>query len=307
MNNSSPLEIKTFYTLLLKNKKLFLIAVLLTALFSTIISYLIPPKYKTIAVVYPIHLTPYSEESQTEQLLQYLNSVSVRDAVIKKMNLIQHYKIDTTRPDWKSLLNYLYRENISFSPTLYESIEIEVRDRKPEMTKAIADCIITVTDSVVLSLKKKVLMEEYNNYQNEINTIQSKVDSLNQLIVSIQNQYNILDANYQSRYLSKKLATGKVDAETEKLIIALRNKKEHISILQKILKEQILSLGNLKKERDRLELDLKGDQHFTQVISPPYVPDKRYFPVRWFIVSLSELSVLSILVFYLLFKRKIKK
>ncbi len=307
MNSSSPLEIKTFYTLLLKNKKLFLITILLTALFSIIISYLIPPRYKTIAVVYPIHLTPYSEESQTEQLLQYLNSVSVRDAVIKKMNLIQHYKIDTTRPDWKSLLNYLYRENISFSPTLYESIEIEVRDKKPEMTKAIAECIISTTDSVILALKKKVIHEEYINYQNEINTIQERVDSLNQLIVSIQNQYNILDANYQSRYLSKKLATGKVDAETEKLIIALRNKKEHISILQKILKEQILSLGNLKKERDRLEVDLKGDLHFTQVISPPYVPDKRYFPVRWLIVSLSELSVLSMLILYLLFKRNSKK
>lgn len=307
MNSSSPLEIKTFYTLLLKNKKLFLIAILLTALFSIIISYLIPPKYKTMAVVYPIHLTPYSEESQTEQLLQYLNSVSVRDAVIKKMNLIQHYKMDTTRPDWKSLLNYLYRENISFSPTLYESIEIEVRDKKPEMTKAIAECIISTTDSVILALKKKVVLEEYINYQNEINTIQERIDSLNQLIVSIQNQYNILDANYQSRYLSKKLATGKIDAETEKLIMALKNKKEHISILQKLLKEQIQSLGNLKKERDRLEVDLKGNLHFTQVISPPYVPDKRYFPVRWLIVSLSELSVLSILILYLLFKRNIKK
>ncbi|GIV27835.1 MAG: hypothetical protein KatS3mg027_1649 [Bacteroidia bacterium] len=304
MNNSTNLELNSFFKLVVKKKKTFLIAIVITAILSIIVSYIIPPKYKTLAVVYPIHLTPYSEESQTEQLLQYLNSVAVRDVVIKKLKLIEHYKIDTTRQDWRSLLNYIYRENISFSPTLYESIEIEVRDKKPEMTKAIADCIISTTDSVILALKKKVILEEYNNYQNEINVVQRRIDSLNQLIVAIQNQYNILDANYQARYLSKKLANGKIDKETEKLISDLKNKKEYINILQKIIKEQILSLGNLKRERDRLEVDLKGELHFTQVISPPYVPDKKYFPVRWLIVALSELSVISLLIIYFLLTEK---
>ncbi|RME19865.1 MAG: hypothetical protein D6799_00340, partial [Bacteroidetes bacterium] len=144
-NNDTNLEIKTFLQLILKNKKTLLIIIISTGIISTIISYIIPPKYKTTAIIYPIHLSPYSEESPTEQLLQYYNSVAVRDMVIKKMNLIQHYKIDTTKQQYKSLLNYIYRENISFSPTLYESIEITVRDKDPLMTKKIADCIIQTT------------------------------------------------------------------------------------------------------------------------------------------------------------------
>jgi len=306
-NQESNLEIKSFLQLLLNRKKILLALILITAIISIIVSYIIPPKYKTIAVVYPIHLTPYSEESQTEQLLQYLNSVQVRDFVIKKMNLIQHYKIDTTQKEWRSILHYLYKENISFSPTLYESIEIEVRDKQPEKTKQIAECIIQTTDSMILGLKKKIVFEEYNNFQREIDKMQKRIDSLNQLLVNIQNQYNILDANYQARYLSKKLSNGKLDAENQKLVENLKNKKEYVQMLQKEVNEQIVSLGRLIVERDRLEVDLNGDLHFMQVISPPYVPDKKYFPVRWLIVVLSELAVIAIFIIYLLYIQPIKK
>lgn len=255
-NQESNLEIKSFLQLLLNRKKILLALILITAIISIIVSYIIPPKYKTIAVVYPVHLTPYSEESQTEQLLQYLNSIQVRDFVIKKMNLIQHYKIDTTQKEWRSILHYLYKENISFSPTLYESIEIEIRDKQPEKTKQIAECIIQTTDSMILGLKKKIVFEEYNNFQREIDKIQKRIDSLNQLLVNIQHQYNILDANYQARYLSKKLSNGKLDAENQKLVENLKNKKEYVQILQREIKEQIKSLGKLITERDRLEVDL---------------------------------------------------
>ncbi|MCX8144300.1 MAG: Wzz/FepE/Etk N-terminal domain-containing protein [Bacteroidia bacterium] len=306
-NQESNLEIKSFLQLLLSRKKILLALILITAIISIIVSYIIPPKYKTIAVVYPVHLTPYSEESQTEQLLQYLNSIQVRDFVIKKMNLIQHYKIDTTQKEWRSILHYLYKENISFSPTLYESIEIEIRDKQPEKTKQIAECIIQTTDSMILGLRKKIIFEEYNNFQREIDKIQKRIDSLNQLLVNIQHQYNILDANYQARYLSKKLSNGKLDAENQKLVENLKNKKEYVQILQREIKEQIKSLGKLITERDRLEVDLNGDLHFIQVISPPYVPDKKYFPVRWLIVALSELAVIAIFIIYLLYIQPIKK
>lgn len=306
-NQESNLEIKSFLQLLLSRKKILLALILITAIISIIVSYIIPPKYKTIAVVYPVHLTPYSEESQTEQLLQYLNSIQVRDFVIKKMNLIQHYKIDTTQKEWRSILHYLYKENISFSPTLYESIKIEIRDKQPEKTKQIAECIIQTTDSMILGLKKKIVFEEYNNFQREIDKIQKRIDSLNQLLVNIQHQYNILDANYQARYLSKKLSNGKLDAENQKLVENLKNKKEYVQILQREIKEQIKSLGKLITERDHLEVDLNGDLHFIQVISPPYVPDKKYFPVRWLIVALSELAVIAIFIIYLLYIQPIKK
>lgn len=301
MNNTS-LDTKSFINIIVEKRKILLILIILTAIVSVTVSYLIPPKYKTIAVVYPVHISPYSEESQTEQLLQYFNSVIVRDIVIQKMKLIQHYKIDTTKSDYKSLLYYLYKQNISFSPTLYESIEIEVKDKQPQMTKAIAECIIQTTDSLILSLKKKIVVEEYSNYQRAINLIQSRIDSLNNQIVSIQNQYNILDAQNQSKYISKKMASGKLDAENQKMADILKNKRVYLNILHDEIEKNIKSLGKIIQKRDRLEVDLHGQLSFIQVISPPYIPDKKYFPVRWIIVALSELAVITLFITYYLFQ-----
>lgn len=301
MTQQNPLSIKPYLNLLLEKRKTFLIIITITAFVSVFISFLIPPKFKTIAVVYPIHLSPYSEESQTEQLLQFLNSIYVRDVVIKKLNLIQHYGIDTSKNDYRSLLHYLYRENISFSPTLYESIEIEVKDKNPNMCKKIADCIIQTTDSFIMASKRNQVYSEYSNFENETKKIQHRIDSLNNIIVRIQNEYDIIDASGQAKYISKALAEGKTATNNQKLIDALKNKKQYIQSIENEIKAQIKSLGNILKEKDRLEVDLHGQLSFIQIVSPPYVPDKKYFPVRWIIVALSELAVVSIFFIYILY------
>ena len=58
------------------------VAFLSSLVFSS--AYFIPPKFKSTAVVYPVNLIPYSNESATEQLLQLLQSGDVRLNVINK-------------------------------------------------------------------------------------------------------------------------------------------------------------------------------------------------------------------------------
>jgi hypothetical protein len=302
MNTSKSLEISTLLKLVFNHKKTLIWIIIITAVVSTAISFIIPPKYKTTAVVYPIHLTPYSEESQTEQLLQYFKSVSVRDIVIKKMNLIQHYKIDTTEKFYHDKLYNEYKQNISISPTLYESIEIEVIDRDPEMTEKIAKCIIQTTDSFILTLKKKKIIEEYTNYLNAINHIKHQIDSLNFLITNTRVQNNIFDINYQTRYLSKKLSSGNIDENSKKIIEAINTKREYINDLTNIVNNYYYSFGGFLVEKKRIEVDINGKISFIQVISPPFIPNKKYFPVRWIIVSLSELAAISLFIIYLIYR-----
>ncbi len=305
MNKS--IDVQSIINIFLNRKKTFFLLIVITAIIAGGISYLIPPKYKTNAVIYPVHLSPYSEESQTEQLLQYINSASVRDVVIKKLNLVKHYGIDINKPDYKSLLIYLYRENISVSPTLYESIDIEVRDKNPEMTKAIAESIIEATDSLIKALKIKIIIEEHANYDREVKTIKQRIDSINKMLVELKIKYNIIDQKSAAKYLSKVQANGKLSGDLLPIAEALKIHQNYMDNLQKEIKESFISLGNLQRERDRLEVDLNGHLHFSQVISPPFVPDKKYFPVRWIIIALSELSIITIYFIYLLIIENRKK
>ena len=58
-----------------------LIAAVLAAIFSG--SAFITPKFKSFAVVYPANIAPYSDENETEQMLQVFQSNDIADSISK--------------------------------------------------------------------------------------------------------------------------------------------------------------------------------------------------------------------------------
>ena len=66
------------------------IAALLAAIFSGAV--FIKPRYKSYALIYPSNIAPYSDESESEQMLQWMLSEDIRDSVMKKFDLPKHYE-----------------------------------------------------------------------------------------------------------------------------------------------------------------------------------------------------------------------
>ena len=87
-------------------KKLAVVA-LVAILVALVISspLVMKPLYKSYAVVYPVNLSPSSEESNTEQLLQWFNSEEVKKAVAKRFDLYNQYDIDTLDARRESYFN----------------------------------------------------------------------------------------------------------------------------------------------------------------------------------------------------------
>jgi uncharacterized protein involved in exopolysaccharide biosynthesis len=80
------------------------VAALLAAVFSG--SFFIKPKYKSYALVYPSNIAPYSDESESEQMLQWLQSQDIRDSIIRKFNLAEHYRIDSSYKYYQSTMQH---------------------------------------------------------------------------------------------------------------------------------------------------------------------------------------------------------
>ena len=108
----------------------------------------IKPLFKSNAIVYPVNLSPSSEESNTEQLLQYFHSEEVKNAVAKKFDLYNHYEIDADSKQKEFLLSGMFKERVSIGSTLYESIEINVKDESPELAQKITQAIIDETNNL---------------------------------------------------------------------------------------------------------------------------------------------------------------
>lgn len=300
---------KEIIAIVLKNKKAILIVTILAAIASTVVSYMLKPKYKSYAVVFPVNLSPSSEESNTEQLLQFFNSEEVKMAVAKKFDLYKHYEVDTAANGAKSLFDLYFKGNVSASPTLYESIEITVKDESPKMARDIAQAMIDETNKLILDIKRERLAEYITNCFKAINNQVKGIDSINYQINELRKKYDIFDVAAQAKYLSKKMYSDKPLSEANKITYeGLKTKNVELSKLFSVYSGQAVTLNYFLDQKDKYLFDYNSEISFTNVVSKPTLPDKKFFPVRWLIVSISTLSVFALAaLFFILSNKSVRK
>ena len=300
---------KNVLALIGKNKKAIMIITLVAAVVSTGISFLLKPKFKSISVVYPvnIYIGPESNtrQSATEILLQYFNSEKVKDNIRKRFNLMEHYGVDTTADGFYAMFDYAYKSNVNASPTLYESVELEVKDQEPVLAQQISMAIIDETNALFSEIKKQRLKEYIDAKQNTINAKNKRIDSLTAKITEIKNKYNIFSPRAQSNSLAKALEKGRTLSPEDKLTLeGIKNQSQQIDEIEVRIKGEFRTLNFLIKEQAKFLADYGGDIKFIDVVSPPTLPDKKCFPIRWLIVTLSSLSAFALAALFFIISNK---
>lgn len=286
------------YRLLLSQwKKLAIVAAIAIIVSSFISSPLvIKPKYKSIGVVFPNNLNPFSEESNTEQLLQFFNSEEVRNNLASRFDLYTYYGIDSTGDHARSYYNFIFQENFKASNTLYESIEVEVMDHSPAMAQKLASAYIEEVNKLVRSSKKLAVGEYLHNYRSQLLIKRNEIDSIEAKLKDLRLKYGILDVKAQAKELSKRMGKG-MSEDDKTLLTGLKEQSGTFDILQGELRQEIKLYHDIKKEYDKNLLDYNSEISFTTVVSKPTLPDKKCYPVRWAIVlsvSLSSLLLASL-------------
>ena len=294
--------------LILKWKKQLLI-VLIVAIAAACIgssSFFIKPKFKSTGTVYPVNLLPYGEESTTEQLLQLLQSVAVRDSVIKKFNLSKHYDISDETPEGKSYLILEYNDNVSISKTDLEAAEIKVMDTDPETACAIVNEIIHQVNMIARNLQRKSSYELLSMYSKQINAKKEEIDSMEVLIKSIRVNYGIIDFDAQAKEATKvflKVAGSATDTSKMRNLQAIKlmhNMQEKggdfLTLKNRIFSEKTFYF-KIIEEFNIVKRDCSKELTYTNIVSKPYPATRKSYPVRWLIVLI---AVVACMVFSLI-------
>jgi uncharacterized protein involved in exopolysaccharide biosynthesis len=136
----------------------------------------------------------FGEEDQAEQLLQVLNSEPIRQRIIEKYNLMEHYEIDPAGRYPITELREQYKSNINFRLTEFMSVEISVMDRDPMIAADIANDISDLVDTVYNDMKKeralqafKLVEREYEESEVELLLVR---DSLNMIYFDFTKELN---------------------------------------------------------------------------------------------------------------------
>jgi len=287
-----------------KRKPLIIVSIIAFVV-SVLVSLLITPRFRSTVIFFPASSTSVSnalistsgsygekgilqfgEEEETEKLLQILYSDEIRDFLVAKYDLFNHYDIDSGSKYRYTQLYSIMNNNISFRKTEYMSVEIEVLDTDPEIAAGMGNDIAAMLDSTINRMRKRRAVEAYQIVKKEYSILQAEIKELEDSLRQI-GKMGVYDYEAQSAGLNETYLKAISDGNT---FLADKLEKQ-IEKLGKYGGTYLFLKEFLENESARLS-DLKEEQNLphTFIVNEAKVAEKKAFPRRTLIVVTSTMS-----------------
>ena len=316
-------ERQNLFLFIYRKRKIIIIVTAAATILAIIATLLMTPIFRSTAVVFPAATSTVSfseqrnakassmdigEEEQTEQMVQILQSSRIRDKIIERFNLREHYEIDSNDANLNYNLIKAYNNHFFFVRTRYGSIQIDVLDRDPvlaaEMANTIVDLIDTVKNDMIAertypayetNLRKKLQLDK------ELRDILDKLDSLGSLgVISLDGRTNLFQA-----YVDSRNETDRIELK-EKIDINLKH-GALFDGLEFVRNEKIRKLEDFQESYEQAESDANTLFTHKFVVERAVVADKKDKPKRMIIVLLVAAGTFVFMIFLLLLLDRYKE
>ena len=315
---------KYLVKLLIEYRKAVLIILIAAALMAVLFSspLFITPLYKSTVILYPTSsnsiskvlisttyqsnkdILEFGESEQTEQMLQVLNSNRIRDKVIERFNLMEHYGINSNQKYPYTKLNKLYDDRITFRRTEYNAVRITVLDSDAELAAKMANDIAELFDTTMNAMQKEVATKAFHLVETEYNSLCHEMavleDSLNTL-----RALGVFDYESQVEMLSQQLAVelGKGNNQGVKNIqgqldILAQYGGAYYAITEKLDHDR-LQLSLVKTKYEEAKVDATEDIPHKFVVTSATKAERKSYPIRWVIVTVTVLATFLLVILLL--------
>ena len=329
-NNNSTFNSVNLISLIYNWRKPLLLVGIGAAVVSIIASFLITPKFKSEVIMFPTQtssiskallnenntgkedILKFGEEEEAEQMLQILNSDYIRSRVCAKYNLMEHYDINANQKFKNTLLFKEFEDNISFERTEFMSVKITVMDKNPQMAADITNDIAALVDSVKNDMQHErarqglgIVGFALNEQRDYIKSIE---DSLNKLRKMGINDYETQSQAFNEQYalaISKNNTAG-IRSLEEKLDILSTYGGAYVSLREK-LQHELNQLSIIKTKYEQAKVDAEQSLTSKFIVNRAYKAEKKSYPIRWLIVTLSTVSSLILALLAILLLENVKE
>jgi Uncharacterized protein involved in exopolysaccharide biosynthesis len=292
-----------------------LIAGILGLIFSG--PFFIKPKFKSVAIVYPANISKFSEESETEQMLQWFESRDIVDSMIKKFDLPQHYKIKTNDKFYMSKIYRTFDENVTIAKTKYESVKIEIYDTDPQIACDMVNSLIDFYNKKVQNIHREKYQEVLTIEESRLMEKKRQQDSLLRTINNIRTKYELIDYGIQTNEVTKGYL-GTFDGsnranvnrtEVKRIKQNIENKGDSLLLITGQLSAVCASYNNFKISYEDALRNVTKVQTFANIVTSPFPADKKSYPSRLLIVfyAMGAALFFSIITIAIIDGRKIFK
>lgn len=307
---------------LYRNRKTIIYSTIIGIIVSVVVALIITPKYKSVSVIYSSNLLSNrgilfsnevlsnNEASNTELLMQFINSNEIKNKLLNDFELDKHYNLNKSDSKFNAYYSHLYNENFKFSQTKYESILIEVFDENPKMAYQLNEGLINAINLYIQSSVKLMIKEKIALLNQTLIHREKKTDSLKLIIKKLSSEYGLFDYYLQIEQLSKSyyknLPLKSLNEFNPELKKISENGFDFLQLTEEF-KSNIADAVKLKLIIDEEKAKLNCNINFVQVISKPEIPSEKDFPKRSLIVVLLTFIFFFSTCFFIVLKSKFQK
>lgn len=299
------------------------VAGILAFIFS--LPYFMPPKYQSTVVLYPATTSSISkailssyqgekndvlalgQEEEAEQLLQILQSDEITSKIVKKYDLIKHYRIDPNGAFPNTQLDKEFKKNISYHRTEFLSINISVMDESKDTAAMIANDIAALADTaknnILHERARDVLAIVKDKYEEKQRFINQMVDSLQKIGELGVPPYSQTGSSVLTQEYLKALEGHKTALANElKIKMDLQQKYSPIqkSFLDRIEFEN-KELSGVRTNYEHAVVDAEKMLPATIIVNHAVKAEKKAWPARIIILVVSMLSALALSILFFAF------
>ena len=233
----------------------------------------------------------------------------IREKIVKKYKLFEHYGIDKKGKYPYTKLNKEFNNNITFSKTRYQSIQVDVLDTDPKYAANIANDIVTFLDSVVNEMQHQRAYLAYKEVEKKYLGLDQEIASYQDSLAEI-GKKGIVDYESQSKSLTEAYSNALLSGNNGALVIL----KKQLDTLAKygpvynsltnylIFQREQLSILRTKFIEAQVNAELKLPHKY--VVKQAQVAERKAYPIRWLVVVIITLTSLVLALFVLLFLEK---
>jgi uncharacterized protein involved in exopolysaccharide biosynthesis len=298
---------------------------------SLIVSLLITPRFKSGVVLFPAasvslskslvetssistdnrDIMSFGEDEEAERMLQILHSNQIKDHIVRKFDLMSHYKINLSEPFPYTKLDKKYKSNIKFRRTEFMSIEIEVLDADPQMAADIANEIAAYIDTTIFNMQRERAVEAYNIVEKEYLNSQHEIDLISDSLKEIR-RLGVIDYESQAASLNTAYANAleqgnKTAATTILNRLNTLSKYGGIYIeLSRKLESEIARMGQLKAKYVSSKVNVEQNLPQIFIVDKAVKAERKAAPKRSIIVIITTLSIFALSLLLLLIIDQIK-
>ena len=306
--SNKPMESISFLKFVIQHVKTLIGVGVVAAVLSSVVALMMDEYYESTVVMFATSqhsigeqffeqtkkndLLAYGETEDAERLLQILNSHRIRDRIIEKYDLYNHYDIDASQPGSKADLTKQYNENVNSSLTRFGSIQVRVLDTDPIQARDMANDMAFLADSVANSMRNDRAQEAYKLALSTLEATRSQIELMEDSLAVLQ-AMGIYDFEAQVASLSSQY--GRAMAEGNyKAAEVLKTDLENIAKianghnnLSSLLEEAYAQSALLSKRVELMRVDAETQLPTSFVVDYAEAADKKGKPVRWLIVVMT--------------------